>query len=128
VTYLLDTHAFVWLTDPSVRTPRKVAGALSAASTEVLVSAVSALELATKQRLGKFTSPALDRWHATVQELRAAELAISTDHALLAGRLPWSHRDPFDRLLAAQSIVEGVTLVTADPAFVDAPGVTLLHW
>jgi PIN domain nuclease of toxin-antitoxin system len=128
VTDPLDTHAFVWLTDPGVRTPRKVASVLSAASTVVLVSAVSALELATKQRLGRFTSPALDRWHATVRDLRAAELGISTDHALLAGRLDWSHRDPFDRLLAAQTIVESVTLVTADRAFVGTPGVSLLRW
>jgi PIN domain nuclease of toxin-antitoxin system len=128
VSYLLDSHAFVWLTDPRVTVPRRITAALRLTSTTVHVSAVSAFELATKARLGKFSSPALERWAHHVRDLHAAELGITSEHALLAGRLDWAHRDPFDRLLAAQAIVEGLTLVTADLAFTRAPGVRLLKW
>ncbi|WP_026374366.1 type II toxin-antitoxin system VapC family toxin [Agrococcus lahaulensis] len=63
----------------------------------------------------------LDPWD---DELRAAELAalpITSEHALVAGRLEWDHRDSFDRLLAAQALVEGLELVTVDPAFRAVP-------
>jgi len=56
----------------------------------------------------------------------AIELSVSPSHALLAGRLAWDHRDPFDRMLAAQSMLEGVALVTSDSVFASLPGVHVL--
>lgn len=68
------------------------------------------------------------RWLDAVQRLGAHALPVKTGHALLGGALEWSHRDPFDRLLAAQAIADGLTLLTAARAFDSAPGLSLLRW
>ncbi len=60
--------------------------------------------------------------------LAALPLPMSTPHALLAGGVAWDHRDPFDRLLAAQVICDDLTLVTADRVFDDVPGLSVLRW
>ena len=70
----------------------------------------------------------VDQWATAVAELGAHELVVSTEHAVLAGKLDWAHRDPFDRLLVAQAIVEDLTLVTADRAVLVAPGLAVLPW
>jgi len=87
------------------------------------VSAASAWEIGTKFRLGK-----LDEARAVVYGygghlalLRAQELSISAHHALTAGTLTWEHRDPFDRVIAAQCMIESVQLVTADHALAAFP-------
>lgn len=116
VKYLLDTHVFLWLLGTPKLVPDALRDDLAHPDNELLVSAVSAMEVATKVRLGKL-EPArhlVATWSARVQDLHASELPISTDHALLAGSLEWAHRDPFDRLLVAQGLVENVTLVTSD--------------
>lgn len=128
MTYLLDSHTFLWLATTHDRVPDSVKAELLRPDAELAVSAVSAFELATKQRIGKFSSPILERWDEAAHDLRAWHLSISPTHALLAGRIAWDHRDPFDRLLAAQTISDGLTLVTADRAFDTAPGVSLLRW
>lgn len=119
VTYLLDTHAFVWLLESPPRVKETTLGELRSTANTVLVSAVSAMEVATKVRLGRFdgAAPLVDTWDRRVRDLDAKALDLTTPHALYAGSMPWAHRDPFDRLLAAQALVENVTLVTADPAF-----------
>ena len=88
------------------------------------------MEVATKVRLGKLpeaeklvTSTA---WLAALRRLRAEELAITTAHSLAAGSLDWPHRDPFDRLLAAQAILEQVPLVSIDPVFSTLPQLTVV--
>jgi PIN domain nuclease of toxin-antitoxin system len=116
VRFLLDTHVFLWLLGTPQLVPDALRDDLADPGNELLVSAVSAMEVATKVRLGKL-EPArhlVATWSARVQDLRALELPISTEHALLAGSLDWAHRDPFDRLLVAQGLVENVTLVTSD--------------
>jgi PIN domain nuclease of toxin-antitoxin system len=116
VRFLLDTHVFLWLLGTPQLLPDALRDDLADPDNELLVSAVSAMEVATKVRLGKL-EPArhlVATWSARVQDLRAGELPISTEHALLAGSLDWAHRDPFDRLLVAQGLVENVTLVTSD--------------
>lgn len=64
----------------------------------------------------------MNTWDRRVEDIEATPLDLTTAHALHAGSMPWEHRDPFDRLLAAQAIVENVVLVTADGAFADLPG------
>jgi len=118
VKYLLDTHVFLWLLGTPELLPSALRNDLARPEHELLVSAVSAMEVATKVRLGKL-EPArhlVATWSARVQDLRAQELSITTEHALLSGSLDWAHRDPFDRLLVAQGLVENVTLVTSDAA------------
>jgi PIN domain nuclease of toxin-antitoxin system len=118
---LVDTHAFFWWLTIDRKLSRRALEALEDEGNEILVSAVVAWELATKSRLGKWPEG-----HVAVHEMDdfvrvndLQPLPISIDHGRLAGLLPGRHRDPFDRMLAAQSKIEGVPLVTADPFFRD---------
>lgn len=93
-------------------------------ATELLVSAASAWEIAIKTRLGKLPGGErlLDCYQEHVLHLRADEVDITRADALLAGSLRWTHRDPFDRVLAAQAMARGIVLVTVDRAFDALPG------
>lgn len=128
--YLLDTHAVIWLAIGSRRIRPPILEALNAPAAVVQVSAVSAFEVATKARLGKLTSvtPLVGEWPSRIRQLGAQELALTAEHAVVAGAMEWAHGDPFDRLLVAQSKVEGLTLVTADRAMLAAPGIDVLPW
>lgn len=124
-TYLLDTHALVWaLTEPEALGPAAVA-AISDSASELLVSAVSGWEIATKHRLGKLprAEAVLDALPTHLARLGASVLPVSLEHALLAGSMEWEHRDPFDRMLAAQAILEAIPLITTDQVFASRPGV-----
>ena len=116
---LLDTHAFLWWLDGDRRLSTKVRTLVAAADTEVLVSAASAWEITTKFRLGKLPA-AVD----VAADVRGAllsqgfvELPMSVSHAARAGALSAPDRDPFDRVLAAQSILTGVPIASIDDAF-----------
>lgn len=130
VTYLLDTHVLIWVLGGTGRPSARTREALDDPATRVVVSAVTALELATKVRLGKFPGAAdlVENWDRRLAQLGVGQIPILPEHALRAGLLDWSHRDPFDRLLVAQARVEGFTLVTADGTVAAAPGVTVLPW
>lgn len=130
VSYLLDTHAFVWLLEAGRVVPRRIATTLTAPGSRLLVSAASAMEVATKTRLGKLPGgeALVTGWRDHVDRLQAEHLPIDADHALAAGSFDWAHRDPFDRMLAAQAIVNGLRLVSADAVFGTLPGLTLLRW
>jgi PIN domain nuclease of toxin-antitoxin system len=118
---LVDTHAFFWWLTLDRRLSPRALEALEDQTNEVLVSAVIAWEMATKIRLGKWPGGAAiaDDLDKTVHEHDLQALPITMAHARLAGSLPSPHRDPFDRILAAQSELEGAVLATADPAFRD---------
>lgn len=116
---LLDTHAFLWWLDGDRRLPPRVRRKIAAAETTVFVSAASAWEITTKWRLGKLNDAeavAVDVAGAVASQGFVA-LDIAVRHAEEAGRLGIEHRDPFDRMLAAQSRLEAVPLVSNDPAF-----------
>lgn len=106
VRFLLDTHVFLWLLGTPERVPEVLRRRLASQDSELLVSAVSAMEVATKVRLGTLDTARhlVDTWSARVRDLRAVELLVCTEHALLAGSLSWAHRDPFDRMLVAQGL------------------------
>lgn len=124
---LLDTHALLWAVAAPDRLSAPVRQHLLDPSTDLLVSAASAWEIATKHRLGKLPDAAvlLDGWDDALVQLRADPLPITHGDALRAGRYGTTHRDPFDRLLAAQAEHRGARLVTADAAFAAFP-VTVL--
>ena len=125
---LLDTHTLIWaLTSPDRLGERAIA-AISDRDNELVVSAASAWELSTKARLGKLpaASALLSAYGRQVARLGATELSMSSEHALLAGGLAWDHRDPFDRMLAAQAFIESTPLVTRDPAFETMDGLRLI--
>jgi PIN domain nuclease of toxin-antitoxin system len=81
----------------------------------VVVSAASIWEAAIKRALGKLDAP--EPLGQTAQDEGFEPLAISSDHAELAAQLPQHHRDPFDRMLVAQAVIEGLTIVSRDPVF-----------
>lgn len=116
---LLDTRALIWWLDDD---PRLSAGArrvIASRGTTVYVSSASAWEMATKVRLGKLKDAggAVPRLLDILEERGLTELAITVRHAVEAGSLPGPHRDPFDRMLMAQSRVEKMPVVTDDPVF-----------
>jgi PIN domain nuclease of toxin-antitoxin system len=115
---LLDTHALLWwLAEPDRLSPAAQV-AIAEPANGVHVSAASGWEIATKVRLGKL--PAARELLEDLPELLAAQgfqlLPITLLHGLHAGCYPMAHRDPFDRLLAAQAELSGLTLVSLDPA------------
>ena len=124
---LLDTHAFLWLqTEPErLREHRAV---VEDPDAELLVSAASAWEIAIKHALGRLPLPEPPATYVPtrMQAIRATPLAVQHDHALAVASLPLLHRDPFDRLLVAQALVLGVTILTADSILEQYPARTLL--
>ena len=127
VKLLLDTHAFLWRAVGSTRLSDPASHAIDDRSNEVFVSPASAWEVSTKTRLGKLPEgeAILLRFASTITELRAVPLPMSIEHSLLAGSFVTEHRDPFDRMLAAQAAIEGAVLITADRAFSAFPVTTL---
>lgn len=125
---LLDTHALWWTFSEPARLSDDARSAIFDSRVELLYSPVTPWELATKHRRGRFpeVGSLLTAFPESASRIRATELPISSRHGLLAGRLEWEHRDPFDRMLAAQSILDGARLVTADRAFSTLPGVDIL--
>ncbi len=116
---LLDTHTLLWWVLGNPRLSPVAATVLGNADTTIVVSAVSGHEISTKHRLGKLPVPVrlAEQLDQIVVENGWQPLALSLAHAQLAGRLPGAHKDPFDRMLAAQALVDDVPLVTNDPAF-----------
>ena len=112
---LLDTHVLIWALYQPERLSVPAANVLATPSNTVHFSPISLFEIETKHRLGKWPLPIPQSWGPALNEADFLEMAISTDHAILAGRLAGSHRDSWDRLLAAQSLASEATLVTADP-------------
>jgi PIN domain nuclease of toxin-antitoxin system len=124
---LLDTHAVLWWFLDDAALSRTAKAAIGADDAEVWVSAVSALEIANKFRLGKLprASGLAAGFEAEAAQEGFAALPVTLRHASLAGRLAFPHNDPFDRLLIAQALIEGMTLVSNERAF-DATGASRL--
>jgi PIN domain nuclease of toxin-antitoxin system len=110
---LLDTHVFLWVVDDNPSLSREAREAIADGSNVVFVSAATAWEIAIKQTMGKLRVPFGD-YPEQLKLNRLAELDITSEHAIAAGRLPVHHRDPFDRMLVAQAQVERLTIVTRD--------------
>ncbi|MCU1481739.1 MAG: hypothetical protein JWQ19_2525 [Subtercola sp.] len=121
---LLDTHTFYWAVSEPSRIPTAAVDLIEHPQNELLVSAITPWELGIKFRKGKFpeAGPFLAAFPHHVGALGAIELPISSEHALFAAQIDWSHRDPFDRMLAAQAILENAVLITADTAFASLGG------
>lgn len=115
---LLDTHAFLWAVMQPGELSSKVRKLLESPVTDIVISAVTAWEITTKYRLGKLPSATLvvANIDEVTRRLDARWLAINHAHAARAGAYPQAHRDPFDRLLAAQAEIEDLTLVSRDRA------------
>ena len=116
---LLDTHAFLWWIADSGRLSRKAHSLIADETNDIAVSAASAWEIATKHRIGRLPggeAVALDvAGHIAGQGFR--ELSIGVSDGERAGRLPGPHRDPFDRMLAAQALAHGLPIISIDGVF-----------
>ena len=109
--YLLDSNVLFWLNLDPGRVPAGVIAELDAAEA-VYFSAASAWELAIKQSLGKLRMSG--SISAFVGRAGFLELAVTTKYAEAAAQLPMHHRDPFDRVIVAQAMSEGLVMITAD--------------
>lgn len=116
---LLDTHALLWWLDGDTRLPAGIRKRLTDPDQTVFVSAASAWEIATKTRIGKLhVAPDIAfQLSLVVRTQGFIPLPISLEHAECAGALPGFHRDPFDRMLIAQTQQEGLTLVSNENIF-----------
>jgi len=115
---LLDTHALIWWLEGGGKLSTPARRVISDPATRVLVSSASAWEIAIKHHAGKFRVPDLVKnFRSKVQNEGFVDLPISIEHAVKAGTLPGTHKDPFDRVLIAQSQLEGAAIVTRDPLF-----------
>jgi PIN domain nuclease of toxin-antitoxin system len=118
MTYLLDTHALLWWLFNDERLSERARALIADREHAILVSSASAWEIAAKHRLGRLDSAA-----TLVQDLAGwisragfVELEISIAHAHKAGSFPQPHRDPFDRMLAAQGLARGCPMISRDEA------------
>lgn len=124
--YLLDTHVFLWL----ATTPQRLGTHLTTLEdrrNELILSAASAWELAIKHQIGRVRLPEPPEQFVPARVRRFGLLPepIAHEDALAVARLELLHRDPFDRVLVAQALRLGLTIVTADPAIIQYPAETL---
>jgi PIN domain nuclease of toxin-antitoxin system len=112
---LLDTHALLWVLGAPAELPDGIRTAIEDPTSVVFVSAANAWEMAIKQARGKLRYPAAEL-SAALHRPSLLALPVTIRHAAAAAGLPPHHRDPFDRMLVAQAQVEGLSLVSRDPA------------
>jgi PIN domain nuclease of toxin-antitoxin system len=117
--YLLDTHALLWAVQEDHKLGLSARAVIEQMENKLFVSAISAFEIGNKHRLGKLPgyTHVVENYHEIVRKLGAAELPVCAAHAYYAAKLEWAHRDPFDRILAAQAAQESLILITCDTAF-----------
>ena len=114
--YLLDTHVILWAAYEDERLSPRARKMIGLPENQIIVSAASAWEIATKYRIGKLPDARdlAENFISAVTDAGYLLLPISVEHGLRAGRLPGEHRDPFDRMLCAQAIHEQFILLSAD--------------
>jgi PIN domain nuclease of toxin-antitoxin system len=116
MTYLLDTHSFLWFVLENPRLSPTALGYIAAGENALLLSPASYWEIAIKVSLGKYSLPGpLQEFFEEQLTLNEIEiLPISIAHAARLSTLPFHHRDPFDRMLVVQSLVESIPLISSD--------------
>jgi PIN domain nuclease of toxin-antitoxin system len=128
VRLLLDTNAVAWLLGDVSLLSQAAREAVAAQDAELLVSAASPWEMAIKYHSGKWpdVGPVIGSWDASLARAGVHEIPILGGVGIAAGTVEWGHRDPFDRLIAAQAIESRAALVSADPVFDAFPAVARL--
>ena len=111
---LLDTHVALWWLNNPAELHESARDAIADGANEVAVSAASVWEVAIKATAGRLDIPT--PFLAALKKAELAELPITWAHSHRVARLPGHHRDPFDRILIAQALEDGLVLVTRDPA------------
>jgi PIN domain nuclease of toxin-antitoxin system len=118
---LVDTHVFLWLLNRSPEISQRHIDMVNDEGNTIHLSVVSIFEIATKWRIGKLALPPQFQNSLTgiYENFGYLPMPLLVSHADLAGRLPGTHKDPFDRLLAAQAIVEDMAIMTIDGRIAD---------
>lgn len=121
MSFLLDTHSLIWWLVGDPRLSLKAKSIIESRSSECFVCPVSAYEIGIKVQSGKleFARNIWTNLPAIIAGNAFHNLSVNIEHSLLASKLPTNHRDPFDRLLAAQEIVERMDLITIDARLKD---------
>ena len=109
---LLDTHVLLWWLDDPILLSKQALAAIKEPDNEVIVSVVSAWEIAIKKALGKLEAP--ENLKQMIEDAGFVLMPVDYEHVWEVKDLPFHHDDPFDRLLVAQTKVEYLTLVTRD--------------
>lgn len=112
---LIDSHTFLWWSEAAPALSPTVRDAISDPANEVLISTAALWELIIKASSGKLILP--DDIETMVATQRFSVLAITFAHLRRNATLPWHHRDPFDRMMIAQGLAEGIPVATADQRF-----------
>jgi PIN domain nuclease of toxin-antitoxin system len=112
VRILADTHVLLWWLSDDPALPAAVRRAVADSQNDVLISAVRVAEISIKASLGKLEAP--DDLVETLAAEGFGTLAFTVQHAATLRHLPWHHRDPFDRMLVAQALVDSLVLATVD--------------
>lgn len=122
--HLLDSHTLIWAADEPSKVSAPAMSAMKNSANDLLISAATIWESAIKYGKGRLPlSLSYRQWiDKAIADMDLDILPITLDHAERQVALPFHHRDPFDRLIAVQALVEGIPLVSADPIF-DAYGV-----
>lgn len=115
--YLLDTHGLIWWWKADPKLSQRARSVLTDRGNQVFISAVVAWEIATKVRADRLPGMGqyIDAYDAEIAAAGFLHLAVRTEHGIKGGMLAGDHRDPFDRLLAAQALIEGLIVITRDP-------------
>lgn len=117
--YLIDTHALLWWWNDDPRLSGTARELLADGERDVAVPSVCAWEIANKVRIGKLPEMIdhIGRYDELVMRAGFRPIDLRSDHAIRGGLLAGEHRDPFDRLIAGQALVERMIIITRDPAF-----------
>lgn len=115
---LLDTHALIWWLADHPRLSKRARDVIKDEMNDIFVSAASVWEIATKKRIGKLdTDPFVHGIEEEIATERFSTLVITASHAEKAGSLNHPHRDPFDRMLIGQALVDGLVIVSNEALF-----------
>lgn len=126
MTYLLDTHTLIWFLRSPASLPKTIRGLIEDPASTLAISLATPWEMSIKTSIGRLdAADILDDFESIMTRGGFNLLVPDTAQAIRSGRLPWYHRDPFDRLLAAQALELGLTLFSKDAVF-DAYGVRRL--
>lgn len=115
--YLLDSQCLYAAAFAERTLPPKARSVLGDTGAECFVSPISVYELELKKALGKLSFPDVADWWAVLRRNSYELLPVAVGHSVLAARLPMHHRDPWDRLLIAQAMSEGLVLIAGDRQF-----------
>ena len=120
---LLDTHAFIWWDNAPSKLATTARSHCQSPGNTLLLSIISVWEMQIKLQIGKMTLPAplMDIVNNQIKANQLELLPVALSHISALDNLPMHHKDPFDRMLVAQAITEGIPIISADPALMQYP-------